>query len=470
MRSNSKMAKLWTTEFFPKNSQEFVGNSDIVEKAMEWGKIWNSGQKEPPLLLWGQIGSGKTCLAYLIASAFKWDVVELSSSDIRSKDAIERVVGPALQNASFFGSKRMILIDEVDALTGSDRGGAAAITSIIKDSKNPVVLTATDIFSDKKISGLRFVCKTFEFKKINYLSMAKRLGQILEGLNVEFDIDAVKELAKNSSGDMRSALLDMQTLALGGKIDLVAVKSISTRERQQKVFSVMKEIFKGTDFSTIREARNKIDLDSDMLIRWVEENIPRQYSVPGDVALAFDRISRSDIFNVRIYNKQHWGFLRYSTELAAEGVALSQQKPSHDFVMNQFPGLLSMLSKTSGLRALKKSLGRKIGKPTPSSSRKVISADLPFLKEVFKEKEKAVALSAAFELDEKEIALLLDASPDTKKVKSIFDEAQSVIEERSRPKAVSAPIESNEEGELKDVEAEDSEKENDGKIKQTRLF
>lgn len=428
------MSQLWTDKYLPKKEEEFIGNSEILRHAFEWAKAWQRGEKQPPLLFWGQTGAGKTALAYLVAGHLKWDVVELNSSDLRSKEAIEKVVGAASQNASFFGGRRLILLDEVDALTRDDRGGASAISAIIKEASNPIVLTANDIFVDKSVSNLRFICKTFEFKKINYVSMAARLKEILEQERIEFEEEAVKELAHNSSGDMRSALLDLQTLSISGKIMMGGVNSLGSREREQKVFSVMKTIFKGTSFIEVREARSRSDLSNDMLSMWVEENIPRQYTHAPDVALAFDRLSRADVFNGRIMRRQYWGFLRYSSELASEGVALAKENPSKDFVMYQFPTLLSMLSKNSWLRALKKELGKKIGRKMHSSSREIISRDLPFLKAILQKKENAVALAALCDLDEKEIAFLLDTSPDTKKVQSIIEAASEIKQQAAKPK------------------------------------
>jgi len=466
------MTQLWTEKFSPKNVGEFVGNSDIVVSAVEWAKKWQQNQNQPPLLLWGQTGSGKTALAYLLAKQFKWNVVELNNSDLRSKDVIERVVGAASQNASFSGSKRLILLDEVDALTRNDRGGATAIASVIKTTQNPVVLTANNLFSNRNVSNLRFVCKVFEFKKINYLSMAKRLRELLAEQKISFDEEAVKELAKNANGDMRSVLLDLQTLALEKNVSMEDVKSLGTRERQQKIFTVMKSIFKGTDFSEIRKSRMKTDLSNDLLFRWIEENIPRQYTQERDVALAFDRLSRADVFNGRIYNRQYWGFLRYSSELASEGVALSKENVSHDFVAYQFPSFLSMLSRTSPLRNLKKDLGKKIGGKTHSSSRAVVSRDLPFMKMIFKDKEKAIAYSALFDLDEKEVAFLLNTKPDTKKVKMIIGAAQEIKENQAKPKRFfNQPVL---EDQINEPEAEPKEEpkepEDDSGPKQTTLF
>ena len=480
------MSQLWTDRYVPKKEEEFIGNSEIVAHAIEWAKAWQRAEKQPPLLLWGQTGSGKTALAYLVAGMFKWDVVELNSSDLRSKDAIEKIVGAASQNASFFGSRRLILLDEVDALTRNDRGGASAISAVLKEAANPVILTANDIYADKAISALRFVCKTFEFKKINYISMAVRLREILGIDKVQFDEEAVKELARNCAGDMRSALLDVQTLCLGGDITMDAVKLLGSREREQKVFTVMKAIFKSMSFDEVRTLRSATDLSSEMLFNWVDENIPRQYTSVPDIALAFDRLSRADIFNGRIMQRQYWGFLRYSSELSAEGVALAKEKPSGSFVMYQFPGLLSMLSRTSGARSLRKELGKKIGKKMHSSSHEIISRDLPYLRAISKKRENAVSLAAACDLDEKEIAFLLETSPDTKKVQSILEEATALRGKMARPKVLFGGLREsagNDSGDSKldrDEGAEDTlpkaknprEKvgESDSKVTQTKLF
>ncbi|MCR4368945.1 MAG: hypothetical protein NUV67_03500, partial [archaeon] len=192
----------------------------------------------------------------------------------------------------------------------------------------------------------------------------------------------------------------------------------------------------GTNFADVREARSKSDLANDMIFRWVEENIPRQYANFEDIALAFNRLSRADIFNGRIYRRQHWGFLRYSSALAAEGVAFSKGKVSHDFVMYQFPMLLSMLSKSSSERAMRAGLGKKIGDLTHSSSRSVVSKDLPYLRMLFADKKKAVELSALFGLGEKEIAFMLGAKPGSKKSGSIFSESEKLRALHAKPKRV----------------------------------
>ena len=419
-------SQLWTEKYFPSNLPEFIGNSEVVEKAISWSREWKKGKKEKPLLLYGPTGTGKTALAYLLAKINKWGIFELNASDFRTKEIIEKVAGGAALNASFSGELRLVLLDEIDGLQSQDRGGMAAIVQIIKQSQHPIILTANDIYSDKKLLPLRSLCSLLQFKRINYLSIAKRLREILEQEKISFEPEAITELAKLSSGDFRSALLDAQTLSLKGNISSENVKELGYREREEDIFKILRKIFNATSVSEARNAKFSSDLGDELIFRWIEENIPRHYTEPNDTANAFERLSRADIFNGRIRKRQHFGFLRYSSDLMSAGVALAKEKPYHSFVPYQFPKLLSSLSKSASIRATKGNIAEKLSKQVHSSMNEIIAEDMPFLKMLFEKKEYAVSLSAQFDFTEEEIAFMLSSKPETKKVKEIFKDSQEI--------------------------------------------
>ena len=450
------MQQLWPEKYSPSDFDGFVGNSEILEKVMRWGSEWNKGRQGNPLLLYGPTGIGKTCLALLTAKMYGWDIFELNASDFRSKDVIEKFAGAASLNASFTGKPRLVLLDEVDGLHAVDRGGAAAIVKIIRETKNPLILTANEIYGNEKMNIIRNVAEKLEFRKINYLSIAKRLREILESEGCEFDPEAVKELAKNSAGDFRSSLLDLQTLSLGGeKITMESVKSLGYRERQENIFKVLRRIFKAKTFAEVRKARFQSEVRDDLLMRWIEENIPRQYTKPEDTASAFNMLSRADIFNGRILRRQYWGFKRYSSELMTAGVALSRENDYHDFIMYTFPTILKKLSASRGVRNLKKDMGKKIGKKTHASSREVIAHYLPYLQIIFENKELAPQFTAYFDLNEKEVAFLLGTKPETKKVQKIIEKAEELrgIEMLSKRK----PLQAVSKNSLKNFDAQEPE-------------
>ncbi len=460
------MTQLWTETFFPKTFDEFIGNSEIVENVIKWADSWNAGKPQMPMLLFGQSGAGKTSLAHLVAMVNDWELFELNASDSRSKEMIERLAGGAAMNASFSGKKRLVLLDEVDGLQSQDRGGAGAIVSILKETKNPIILTANDIYSDKKLAPLRSVCNVFEFKKINYLSMAKRLREILEQQNFSFEEDAVKELAKKSNGDFRSALLDLQTLFMHGDVSMQAVSNFGDRLRMEKVFNVLGKVFRSTDLAEIKRAVFASDVSNDLLLRWIEENIPRQLST-SDVPAAFEVFSRADRFNGRIIRRQSYEFLRYSGDLMSS-VGIMRQNQNHSFVPFVFPTLLSKLSRSSSLRELKGELAQKIAQKTHSSKKDVLSNYLPFLRMGFENREKAVEFTAQFGFDEKEVAFLIGSDPKTKKVSTIIADAAAL-----HSKELGVKVLPSRQSELKKSKAkaqQETQSDESAPVKQTRLF
>jgi replication factor C large subunit len=427
-------SELFTDKYFPKNFDEFIGNVEVVDRARVWARDWASNKSHKPLFFFGAPGIGKTALAYLIAKEFNWQLFEMNASDLRDKESIEKIAGSATSNSSLFGSKRLILLDEVDGLASQDRGAVSAIVSILKEANNPVILTANDIYADKKLASLRSSSELMEFKKINYLSIAKRLREIASLESIEFDEEAVKELAKECSGDMRSALLDLQSLS--PKVSLDSVRALSFRERKEKIFSVMAKIFKGKTIAEIMDFVNASDVSGDSLAVWVEENIPRQFD-GIDSANAFNVLSKADIFNGRIMNRQHWGFLKYSLFLSTVGVGLSRRKDYNFFQPFAFPQLLSSLSSSSASRSMRKNIAEKIGEKMHCSRKEAIK-DLPFLSMLFSDEKYASALTWFFGFDEDELAFLFGKKSPDKKIELLVKESadlrKKIILEKLRGK------------------------------------
>jgi replication factor C large subunit len=423
---NYYMSQLFTEKYIPKDFDEFIGNTEIVEDTIKWANNWQNNISQKPLLFFGPPGIGKTILAYLIAKKMGWQILEMNSSDLRNKDNIEKIIGSAASNASLFGSKRLVLIDEIDSLQAIDRGGPAAIASIIKTSNHPVIITANNIYSDKKLIFLRTLTQLKEFKKINYLSIAKRLREICELENFEFDPEAIKELSKNSGGDFRSALLDLQNIS--DSLNIETVNNLFPRQRKEKIFPIMTKIFKSQKLGEMQAMINNSEVSSDLLVRWVEENIPRQYD-SNDTAQAFSMLSRGDIFSGRIFRRQHYGFLKYVFFLSTVGVGFSRTKEYTGWRPFQFPGLLSSLSSSSSKRNLKKIIGKKIGSKTHSSIKDSVQ-EIPFYQVLLENKDLAPSMVNFFDFEEKEIAFLLNTKETTKKVKVLKEKSLEIEKQK----------------------------------------
>ena len=416
------MVFMYAHTYAPVSLSQIVGNSDVITEIRLWASAWRQGQAQKPLLLVGPPGIGKTLAAYVVAKEFGWSLVEFNSSDARDKETIEKVVYAAAVNASFTGQLRLVLLDEIDGVQGTeDKGGLSAILNVLKEARNPIILTANDIYGDTKLAGIRTFCKMLPMKKIPYPSIAKYLRDIAEAEKIDYDAFSINELAKNSSGDVRAALLDFQTATEGTKkITLEDVQSLGYRERLDNVFNAMRTVFVSTSLQEIRRARSSVEVDHDMFKKWVEENIPRQFPMPLSLASAFDGLSRADIFDGRIFRRQHYGFLKYSGDLSAS-VGLRTNERAHGFISYQFPTILKRLSLMKG--SSKKSLVKKIQSQV-RGSRSRIMQELVYYGPFLESSPHAAEWLSLLELDEDELAYLLQATPTSAKVKKLLKAAE----------------------------------------------
>ena len=131
----------------PKDTSEIFGQ-DIALRELKRCII-----NKIPGVLTGSSGIGKTISVYAIANELNYEVVESNSSDIRNKEGIEKVIGIASKQRSLFHKGKIILIDEIEGLTGRyDRGGISAIVDVIK--KQAENITSQEIDDKKESRGL----------------------------------------------------------------------------------------------------------------------------------------------------------------------------------------------------------------------------------------------------------------------------------------------------------------------------
>ena len=382
----------------PKELNELVGQDAVIKDLKEFIIDFKNNKKNAALI-YGPSGVGKTCCVYALKNDLGLEIVEVNASDFRNKEQINLKVGAAVNQQSLFSKSKIILVDEIDGLSGTkDRGGIQAITKLIEKSTFPIILTATNPWGNK-FNTLRRRCNLVEFEPLDYLPIFKILKKICNKEKIKYGESVLKGLARRAGGDLRAAINDLQTLTNEKKeLTKKSLEDLAERNKEDSIINALIKIFKTTDVKIAASAFNNVREGLDEQLLWLDENLPKEYTKAEDLARAYDKLSKADVFNRRIKRWQHWRFLVYINLLITAGIAVSKDKKYKEMVQYKPTGRLLKLWWAKQKSMKKKAIAAKIAEKTHSSTKEILKTTLPYLQIAFK-KDKNFRNNLIKELD-----------------------------------------------------------------------
>ncbi|MBD3249853.1 replication factor C large subunit [Candidatus Woesearchaeota archaeon] len=398
-------AKNWIDKYSPLDVKDVYGQDKALYSLKQFIADFKN-QKKKALLFYGPSGVGKTSSVYALANQNNLEVVEMNASDFRDKKNINSVIGAASKQMSLFSKQKVILIDEVDGISGrKDYGGAAALVKLIKESSFPIIMTANNPF-DNKFSKLRRKAELVQFNPLDTDAMFNVLKNICEKEGIKYEATALKTLARRSAGDARGAVNDLQIIASeNDEVSKEAIDELSERNKLDTMMNALTKIFKTKDEKIALSAFDSVAEDFDQRFLWLDANLPKEYE-GEDLARAYDKLSRADVFKGRIRRWQHWRFLSYVNNLITAGIAVSKDEKSKGFVQYKPTGRLLKIWWANQKAAKKKAIAEKIALKT-HSSKKEIMKNIEYFKAIFKnDSEMAEDIAEYADLDKEEVEWL----------------------------------------------------------------
>lgn len=317
-----------------------MGNREAVNQLEKWIKSW---EKKPPknraAFVYGPPGTGKTAAIQALAAEKGFDLLEINASDSRTKNRIEEVLGKAAsQTVTVFGTPRMILLDEMEGVSGQkDRGGITAISSIIKTTRIPIVLVATTVEEnmENKFRSLRRQATLIEFQPVSFSDVYKSLERIAEDNGVRVHPEVLDTLASKSQGDLRSAINDLETVARGKtEVNPCDVEWMGERDRQDYTPNIINRIFSARSLWEARQTVSQCMIPYEDLFDWIYENLPLVIDEPGERLEALETLAKADVYQSRA-RSSNYRLLKYMFNLMTGGVAFCRRKSQGLGLMKQ---------------------------------------------------------------------------------------------------------------------------------------
>lgn len=385
----------WTQKYRPKTLKKVVGNEKTVKKILDWLKKWGGSSKEKKAaLLFGPPGVGKTVVVEAIANDFNYTLVEMNASDFRTAEQVERLisrsVGYQTLDSTFFGMEgRIVLFDEVDGISGrEDHGGVGAIIDVIKRAKCPVFLTANDIYSTK-LRDLRSYCFEVEFERVREDALISHMSEICKSEGVEASKDALQIIARNAEGDVRVAINDLQATGEGRKRLSPEDVKVYSRDIQAQTFDALRSFFAAKTWGEARKSLEETTIDQETMMLCIHESLPYQFKDPLDLAVAYDMLSKADIFLVKAQRERFWQLMKYFYDFMTSIPLLRTSGWPSSYV--RFSQKLVEMSRSRVQRSLRREMGLLIGDKLHISSYLADREVVPYLRVIFSSNPKAAA-------------------------------------------------------------------------------
>ena len=425
----------WTETYRPQSLSELRGNNKARDALKKWADSWDDHREA--VVIYGSPGVGKTSGAHALANDMGWETVELNASDQRTGDVIERFAGRAAMNATLAGSvsgggasggdtasRQLVILDEADNIHGNyDRGGKAAITNLVKNSGQPIILIANEFYEMSR--GLRNACQDIEFRDVGSRSIVPALRDICRHEDIEYEQEALDAIAEINSGDLRGAVKDLQAAAEGR--DEITEENVVTSERDKSmgIFPFLDAVLKEDSAQAALEASYRVDETPDDLTKWIEDNMLDVYD-REEAARAYDFLANADVWLGRVRASQNYSYWRYAADNTAAGVAAARDGTKGGWTRYGRPQFWPGSNKTAD--EVCQQIAERGGMSIGIARRSV----LPFLSAMTHHcnpRELTVTMAAAYELDESHVSFVTGSGESTNKVQSIVEDAQQLRED-----------------------------------------
>ncbi|KAF4652466.1 replication factor C subunit 1, partial [Perkinsus chesapeaki] len=406
--ANGKSTKgmLWTDKYKPRTLNDVVGNNAPITKLRTWLQDWEKvhveGQKKPvafrgrgipenvnakAVLVSGPPGIGKTTACKLVAQELGYVPMEFNASDQRNKATVDNLASGLATNAVIgknysIKQKSCLIMDEVDGMSGGDRGGGAALIQLIKKTKMPVMCICNDRMSTK-VRSLANSCYDIRFQKPTGAQCSQRVATIAKAEGVHVDTDAVAMLAEQLGGDMRQIINNLEMLSMAAESGKAASVSVNTRGGGKDVqnmlspFEVCKTLLSSTLAGRLsfKERCDMYYVDYDLIPLLMQQNYikcvenvvgPASKRALAGVAKASDLMSEGDMVSTAVRSGQEWTLLPSHCVLSTVGPSFY----CNNFIgFPEFPQWLGANSSTNKSARLVRELRGVLSQTTKMSAR-----------------------------------------------------------------------------------------------------
>ncbi len=325
----------------------------------------------------------------------------------------------------------------------SDRGGLGAIARLVRETRQPLILTVNDPSPLLRYSPVfRAAVLRVRFEPVRPLELKSFLRRIAVQEGYRIAGSALDRIVQRSQGDVRAALNDLEAVApFPPGIDLDPI--LGGRDLSQDFYALTEDVLAHPRFYRSVEISNRIDAPPDDVLPWFEESVIRSPSGAVARAAAIDRLAVADRYLSWARRQRVYSLWSYATEIITGGTSLALGLPEGSRPpVAAFPQFLGAMGRSKAARATRLGLLGKAGARYHLSRRKARETMLPFFDPLFRGTRAARASRTALlrssivrslGLSAEEVAYLMELEPDHPRVRELLAPAEAPPPEETAP-------------------------------------
>jgi DNA polymerase III delta prime subunit len=277
---------LWTEKYRPQTIEDCI----LPERLKKPFQEYVNQKNIPNLLLAGGAGVGKTTVAKAMCNEIGCDYMVINGSDESGIDTFRTKIKNYASSMSLTGGRKVIIIDEADYLNPNST--QPALRNAIEEFASNCSFIFTCNYKNRIIEPLHSRCAVIEFSLKNgeKAKMAsaffKRVQNVLQSENVEYEDKVIAELTKKHFPDFRRILNELQRYSQFGKIDTGILAQIGDVSIDEVV-----KFIRDKDFGAIRKWVATNEVDSGTLFRKIYDSmydVMKPQSIPQAVLILAD--------------------------------------------------------------------------------------------------------------------------------------------------------------------------------------
>lgn len=313
----------------------------------------------------------------------------------------------------------------------TDRGGLGAIARLVKETRQPLVLTVNDESTLLRYSVVfRTSTARIRFQPIADNELRAQVVRIARREGLLVDSRAVEAIVTRAHGDLRGALNDLDAIAplppgpSQGSI-------LGFRDRAADLGALTAEALSTPRFYRNVEVRDRTDATPDDLEPWIEENLPRMAPDRAHLWAAAVRLARANVLLGRARRYRVYGLWSSASELMTGGVGSALHEAAVPARPPAFPEFLGEMGRSRNARQLREALLTKLGSAAHLSKQKLREGEFTFYELLvqaietpgpagLEARNAARALVTGLELTEEEAAYLARVDPGAAILEKLF--------------------------------------------------